>query len=151
MVWFWLTLTIILTVVEISTVQFVSIWFSVGAAVSTVAVAIFPTINIGWQIVIFAVTATVLLIATRPLVKRFLEKRTEEQKTNLDLIIGKDAIVTEKIDNINGMGAVKINGLTWSARSDGADTIDVGELVTIDRIVGNKVIIKRKENSVCGG
>lgn len=146
MVWFWLSLTIILTVVEMSTVQFVSIWFAVGTAISTIIVAIFPTMNIGWQILIFAVVATVLLIATRPLVKRFLEKRTEEQKTNLDLIIGKDAVVTEKIDNTFGTGAVKINGLVWSARTDDEDNIEVGEIVTIKKIVGNKLIITKKGN-----
>lgn len=151
MVWFWLSLTIILTVIEISTIQFVSVWFAIGACVSTIITAIFPSIALAWQLVIFTIVATTLLLATRPFVKKFLAKRSEEQKTNLDLIIGKDAIVTEKIENILGSGAVKINGLTWSARCEGEEVIDIGEIVTIERIVGNKVIIKRKEENVCCG
>ena len=108
MVWFWLSLTVLLTVVEMTTVQFVSLWFAVGAAVSTLACAIFPNIGIGWQILIFALTATALLIATRPLVKKFLSRRTEEQKTNLDLILGREALVTEAVNNTLGTGAVKV-------------------------------------------
>ncbi len=146
MVWFWLSLTIFLTVVELSTVQFVSIWLAVGSAVSTIIVAIFPTMNIGWQILIFVLVATALLIATRPLVKKILERRTEEHKTNLDLILGKDAVVTEKIDNTFGTGAVKINGLVWSARTDDGSDIEVGEIVSIKKIVGNKLIIMKKGN-----
>ncbi len=144
MVWFWLSLTIVLTVVEMSTVQFVSLWFAVGSAISTIVVAIFPTMNIGWQILIFSLTSAALLVATRPLVKKFLARRTEEQKTNLDLIIGKDAIVTEPINNTLGTGAVRISGLVWSARTIDESTAECDEIVIVEKIVGNKLIIKKK-------
>ena len=143
MVWMWLSLAVFLTVVEISTTQFVSIWFAAASAVTTVITAIFPEMHIGWQLLIFAALSLALLIATRPFVKRLIARRTEEQKTNLELIIGREARVTEDIDNINGLGAVKVGGLIWSAKSEDGSAVAKDEIVTIVRIEGNKVIIKK--------
>ena len=143
MVWMWLSLAVVLTVIEISTTQFVSIWFAAASAVTTVIAAIFPEMHVGWQVLIFAALSLALLVATRPFVKRLIARRTEAQKTNLELIVGREAIVTEDIDNINGLGAVKVGGLVWSARSeDGAD-VAKDEIVKIVRIEGNKLIIKK--------
>lgn len=141
MVWFWLGLTIALTVLEATTTQFVSIWFAAGSAVCTIVCAIFPSIGLGWQILIFVLCSLALLIATRPLVKRLLSRKTAEQATNLDRLIGKRAVVTEQIDNLRAVGAVKINGLVWSARSANDEVIPVGEIVVFERINGNKAIV----------
>ena len=141
MVWIWLSLTIVLTVIEISTFQLVSIWLATGALAATIVTAIFPTLAIGWQIAIFLCASAALLIATRPIVKRLL-KKTAAQETNLDLVIGKEAVVTEDIDNIRGSGAVKINGLEWSARSENGMAITKDSVVTVISISGNKLIVK---------
>lgn len=142
MQWAWLALTVGLLVVELSTVQLVSVWFAVGAMVTAIVTAIFPELAIYWQITIFVVLSVGLLLSTRRLVKKFI-KRTDEQKTNLDLHIGKSAVVVEEIDNINGVGAVKINGVIWSARSEGDEKISKDEIVTIKKISGNKMIVSK--------
>ena len=143
MVWMWLTLAVILTVVETSTAQFVSIWFAVASAVTTVVVAFFPEINIGWQLLIFTALSLALLAATRPFVKRLIARRTEAQKTNLELVLGREAIVVEDVDNINGLGAVKVGGLVWSARSEDGTAILKDDIVTVVKIEGNKLVIKK--------
>ncbi len=144
MVWFWLGLTVALTVVEATTVQLVSIWFATGAAASAIVTAIFPSLAVPWQILIFTASSLLLLIATRPFVNKFLLKRKGDHQTNLELLIGKSAIVTEAIDNIRGVGTVKINGLIWSARSQDGNNISDGEIVTFVCIQGNKAIVSRK-------
>ena len=53
-------------------------------------------------------------------------------------------MVVEDIKNIEGLGAVKINGLVWSARSQDGEDISVGEIVVIKKIEGNKTIVKKK-------
>ncbi len=145
MVWFWLGFTVALTVLELVTTQFVSIWFAVGAAVCTIVCAIFPTIGLGWQILIFVLCSLALLIATRPLVKRLLNKRSAEHETNLDRLIGKNAVVTEEIDNLRSVGAIKIGGLVWSARSSDGEIIPVGEIVVFESINGNKAIVSKTD------
>ena len=144
MSWFWLSLAIALTVIELSTVQLVSIWFAVGAGITSLLKVIFPQISIAWQVVIFVFISAALLVATRPLVKRFLYKKNKESETNLELVIGKEAIVVEEINNIKGEGAVKINGLVWSARSIDNSQIPVDTIVIFKEIDGVKAMVERK-------
>ena len=148
MVWFWLALAIALLVLELITVQLVSIWFSIGAGATAIVLAIVEgaggNLGIAWQVVIFAVVSGVLLLFTRKLAMKLL-KRGKNQETNLELNIGKTAVVTEKIDNVRGEGAVKINGLEWSARSLDDSVIEKDELVIFKEIRGNKALVERKE------
>lgn len=143
MMWVWFALAILLLVVELATVQFVSIWFSASALVTGIVVTIFNDMPIVWQIVLFVVLSVVALFATRPLVKK-LTSGSKSSKTNLELNIDKPAVVTEKIDNIKETGAIKINGLVWTARSIDNSVIDVGEIVVFKEISGNKALVLRK-------
>ena len=52
--WFWLALMVALIVVEVATVQLVTVWFAVGAGVTSLVTAL-ANIEIYWQIVIFTV------------------------------------------------------------------------------------------------
>ena len=146
MEWIWLGLMIALVVIELTTTQLICVWFAFGAMVTSILTVIFGNIGfgIGWQIVVFIIVSVALLFSTRPIVKKFLHKKTEKQKTNLELYIDKEAIVTEDIDNIRGEGAVKINGLVWSAKSKSGEGILSGEIVIFKEIIGNKAIVERK-------
>ncbi|MGM9645164.1 MAG: NfeD family protein [Eubacteriales bacterium] len=145
MIWFWFALAVVLVVVELSTTQLVSIWLAASAAVTAVITAIFPALGIQWQILIFVFLSAVLLVSTRRFVKKFM-KRTKDQETNLELYIDKVVIVTEEIDNIKDTGAVKMNGIIWSARSTDGSVIPKDEYAVVKKIQGNKVIVARKEN-----
>ena len=147
MIWFWLALTIALVVVELSTTQLVSVWFACGSAITAITIAIVTScggnLPVIWQIVIFVVTTTAILVSTRPLVKRF-SKRTSEHRTNLELNIDQTAVVVETIDNIKGQGAIKLNGLEWSARSLDNTVIEKDEIVIFKEIKGNKALVIKK-------
>ena len=144
MAWTWLIIAISLTVLELFTYQFVSIWFAVGGFITAIVTSIFPDLGIGWQISIFVISSLIFLFATRPMVRKLLAKRGKAQETNLELILGKEAIVVEDINNIEGRGAIKINGLVWSARSQSDENITAGEIVIVKKIDGNKTIVKIK-------
>jgi membrane protein implicated in regulation of membrane protease activity len=147
MVWFWFALAIALLVIEIATTQLVSIWFSIGAGVSAIVTAIVKSaggsLDIVWQVLIFVVVSAALLLSTRKLAKKIL-KRNKNQETNLELNLGKIAVVTEEINNVKGEGAIKINGLEWSARSADDSIIEKEALVVFKEIQGNKAIVERK-------
>ena len=146
MVWKWLSLAIALVVVEMSTTQLVSIWLAVGSAITAIITAIVKSFGgslpVVWQVVIFVASSAILLASTRKLVKKLL-KRNEKQETNLELNLNKVAVVTEKIDNIAGTGAIKINGLEWTARSLDDSVIDKDECVVFKEIKGNKAFVVR--------
>ena len=140
----WLGSAMALLVLEMLVTDLVSIWFAAAAFLVGIVTAIFPSLHWGWQIFIFAILSAALLFSTRPLVKKFLKKR-KSQETNLELILGHVGIVEEDVNNDLALGAVRINGLVWSARSEDGTEIEKGEFVVVQNISGNKLIVKKRE------
>ncbi len=135
----WLILAIILACVEAATLGIVTIWFAIGALAGLiVSLTGLPFI---YQFIAFLVTSGVLLYFTRPIVKKYLVKKT--QRTNSDRLIGEKGIVIEKIDPVMGKGQVKVLGQIWSARPSDNESIDVDEMVEVKEISGVKLIVKK--------
>ncbi|MFA9381255.1 MAG: NfeD family protein [Acetanaerobacterium sp.] len=134
----WLAAIIVFCVGEAVTVQMISIWFGAGALLALISSMLGAQ---GWvQVGIFFVGSAVMLIATRPLVKKLVGAR--KTATNADMVVGATGIVQEPIDNVLGAGRVYVNGLSWSARSEDGAPQPEGEKVLITRIEGNKVYVK---------
>ena len=136
---FWLVLVIILSVIEIATVSLVSIWFVASGIV--VMILSFFIGDIAIQSTIFALLGILLLLVTRPIVAKLKSK--DNAKTNLDRIIGEEAIVTEDITK-NNVGEVKIDGKRWSAISK--NKCLKGDTVKVLSIDGVKLIVKKEED-----
>ncbi|MBQ0124700.1 MAG: NfeD family protein [Clostridiales bacterium] len=133
----WLGVIVAAIIIEALTVALVSVWFIPGAIIA-MALAFFD-MPLYLQIIAFAAASAVMLTCFKPIIKKTL--KIKEEPTNvIDTVIGKQAIVTEKIDNLNEFGAVKIQGKEWSARSADGSEIDVGEVVNIIEIRGVKLI-----------
>lgn len=138
MMYFWLGIVILLSVIETLTADVLTIWFIVSGLV-TLGLSFFID-NFIIQLALFTLLGILLLITTRPLIKKLLKK--EEVKTNLDRVIGMEGIVTEKITKTS-VGEVKVDGKKWSAVSN--KTIEEGTLVTILEIDGVKLKVKEVE------
>lgn len=137
---FWLVMFILFLLVELFTFQLVSIWFCVGALAAMVSTHF--EIKFLYQIIIFIAASIFMILASRPLVRRYINN-TNKEKTNADRIIGKHCLVTEEINQLKGTGAVKVDGLEWSAKcEDINETIQPGEDVYIVDIQGVKAVVK---------
>lgn len=136
----WFILFVIFVAAEIVTAgALVSIWFCFGALAAMFAAMAGTSFTI--QMVIFIAVSVVLLIFTKPFAKKLLNGRIEA--TNAPALIGKYGIVTEEINNIEAVGAVKIDGKIWTARSsDEREIIKEGAEVKILDIQGVKLIVK---------
>ena len=134
----WLIVVFALIILEVSTVNLVSIWFIASGIVSLI-VSIFYD-NFLVQFAVFVLLGIVLLLTTRKILMRWMKPSGE--KTNLDRIIGATAITTEPILK-NSIGEVKIEGKHWSAISK--EKIEVGEEVTVEKIDGVKLIVRKKD------
>ena len=110
---FWLVLFVVLALFELVTVNLVSIWFSLGALITTFVSLV--TDNLMIHLAVFTISSILLLLLTKPFVKKM--KKREGVPTNLDMVIGKTGVVTEKIER-DGIGEVKVLGKKWSAYSD---------------------------------
>ena len=139
----WLGIAVLLIIIEAFTFDLVAVWFAASALVLTIVTSIVPTLDVFWQIAIFVSVTAVLLISTRNAVKKFM-MRKKGQETNLELIVNHNAMVVEDINNDEEVGAVKINGLIWSARAKDGQCIDKGTIVEVVEIRGNKLIVIKK-------
>lgn len=115
-----------------------SIWFGCGAFVM-IFLSFLP-IPFRWQLLIFAVLSLLLLIFTRPLAVKKL--RVKKTPTNSDSLIGKKVLVTEKITELE-KGAVKVNGVIWSARSEDNSEIAKGSECRVSEIEGVTLVVKK--------
>lgn len=134
----WLGILIGAIGAEAATMALTAIWFMPAALVSMI-LSLFG-VKFYWQLIAFLVISLGLLIATKPLCKKFLYKGKDE-RTNAEALIGRQGVVTEAIENLQETGAVRINGLTWSARSHDGSAIPAGTVVTIREISGVKLIV----------
>lgn len=139
MVWVWLALLVLFIITEVATVQLTTIWFAGGALIAMLLSA-FGVKSIVIQVIAFLAVSIILLLATRPLVKKYINKKS--QPTNADRCIGEKAVVTEEINNLLGKGTAKINGVEWTARSENDENIELGTTVTVVKIDGVKLIVK---------
>ena len=81
----------------------------------------------------------------RPIAKKHLPVGVE--KTNTDSWIGRTEKVLTTIDNNAGTGMIKIGDVEWRAVSDDGSVIPEGTLVTIQRLEGTKLYVKRELQS----
>lgn len=133
----WLIISGVCFIAEIITVGFLVFWFGVGALVAMVVS--FFTSNIIIQTAVFIISSAILLFATKPFVKKFLD--VKPTNTNAFSIIGKRALVIKEINSVHSTGQIKINGEVWSAESESDETIPEGSEVEISYIKGVKAIV----------
>lgn len=135
----WLIILVTLLMFEASTVGLTTIWFAGGALIAAIASGLGAGVLVQW--ILFLGISLILLILTRPLAVRYMNR--EVQKTNVNSLIGKKAIVIQTINNLEQTGQVRINDIEWMARtsSDGV-TIPEQAIVTIEDVQGVKLIVK---------
>ena len=136
--WVWVAVTIICVVIESLTLSLTTIWFGISSFV--LVFLAFTPIPFGAQLFIFVALALVLLIFTRPVVKRRLNQK--QIATNYERIIGQIAVVTKKITALD-KGSVKINGMEWTAAVKEDITLEKGSKCIIDEIAGVTAYVKQ--------
>lgn len=137
----WLIAVAVFLVVEAIVPGLVSIWFAIGSLAALLAAMLHAKIWL--QVVWFLLISVAALALTRPLAQKYVNSRT--QPTNADRILGKECVVREPIDNVQGTGAVAVDGKVWTARMDTDEqTAAVGEIVVAQRIDGVKLIVEKK-------
>ena len=133
----WVAVIIIAIAVETASAQLVSIWFAGGGLAGLVAHFLHAPFWL--QVIVAAVVTLILLLATRPFVRRFLQEK--ETHTNADRVVGSIAVVNEPIDNVLAKGRVTVLGSDWTARSLDGGAIPAGAQVRVERIEGVKLIV----------
>ena len=136
----WVIVALVFVIVEMFTTGFAVMCISFGCLFGAGASAL--DWDIKWQLLVFAVGTALAFLTVRPLVYKFFYKKGREVKTNVDALVGRRAIVTERIEGELHAGRVKVDGDDWKAVSTDTEPIEVGEAVEITAI--NSVILTVK-------
>lgn len=138
MIYTWAALIVVFLIVEGLTAGLASIWFALGSVAALVSA--FLGAPVWLQITLFVIVSALTLIFTRPLARKYVNKRIEP--TNADRLIGASATVTERIDNIAAKGYVKAGGRLWPARSKSGEPIEKDTVTVVRSIEGIKLIVE---------
>lgn len=135
--WVWVAVTIICVVIESLTLSLTTIWFGISAFIMVFLA--FTPLPFFAQLLIFVAIAMLLLIFTRPVVKKKLNQK--KIATNYERIIGQIGVVTKKITALE-KGSIKINGMEWTAAVKGDVTLEEGSKCIIEEIAGVTAYVK---------
>ncbi len=139
---FWLVVMILFLVVEMITVSLVSIWF-VGGSLAAFLVSFFSH-EIWIQVLVFLGVSLGLLLLLRPLAAKFAVKQKDQLSSGAKALVGKRALVTEKIDNLHATGAVQVNGQFWSAKTpDDKIILEKDCVVVIREVDGVRLVVEK--------
>lgn len=137
MTYIWIAIIILLTIVELMTVNLVTIWYVASGLIALILS--FFTDSFTLEFAVFAILGTILLVTTRHPLQRLVNSK--KQSTNIDRIIGMTGIVTEEI-NKNKNGAVKVDGKVWTAYAD--KKIKVDSTVKVLEINSTKIKVEEE-------
>ena len=136
----WLAVTATALIVEFITAELVSIWFVGGGLVAMLLAGL----GLDWyfHLPAFIVVSLALMLCLRRVAMKRLVK--DDVKTNAETVIGKDFVLLKNI-GFNQAGEIKINGIVWTAVAEDENAeIPAGTKVIVERIEGNKYIVKEK-------
>lgn len=113
--------------------------FAVGALLAAVVGLL--GVGVGLAAVVFGVTSAMVFAALRPVAHRH-RRLPPAIRTGAAALVGRPAIVLERIANDEGVGCVKIDGEVWTARSyDEGEVIPAGERVEVVEIRGATALV----------
>lgn len=137
----WLILLVVLVVIELATMGLATVWFAGGALAATLASLLqFP---VALQALLFLAVSGLLLYFTRPIAVKYFNK--DRVRTNVESLVGRQAIVISEIDNLQGIGQVNVGGMEWAARTSVEGlALPVGAVVIVRAIDGVKLIVEEK-------
>ena len=136
-IYVWLTVLIIAVAAEAATSALIAIWFAPPAVLCMILSLV--GVPMAVQIPVFLLLSMALCLLFYRKLKDNMAKKSE--KTNIDALIGKTAVVEEDIMPLS-VGRVKVGGMSWSAYCEGDGVFaKKGEYVKIQAINGVKLLV----------
>ena len=113
--------------------------FAIGAAVAAILSA--AGLGAAGSAIAFVAVSIAVLALLRPIALRH-RRMPPQIRTGTAALVGRHALVLERIANNEGVGCVKIDGEVWTARSfDDDRVIDAGKQVEVIEIRGATALV----------
>ena len=138
----WLIAAVLLAIGEIATMGFFLAPFAAGALVAALVSAAGTGTAI--TLVVFLLVSIAALAALRP-IARSHRKMPALSRTGTAALVGRHAMVVERIANDEGVGCVKLDGEVWTARAyDEDEIIEQGRRVQVIEIRGATALVSEE-------
>ena len=135
----WVIAACVFGVGEMLTTGFFLAPFSLGALLAAIVDAAGAGEAAAW--IVFILASLLALAVVRPIARAHLHN-PPLIRTGAAALIGKQAVVLERIANHEGVGCVKIEGEVWTARSLDDDTVlEPGTRVDVVDIKGATALV----------
>jgi membrane protein implicated in regulation of membrane protease activity len=135
----WILVAVAFALGELLTTSFFLAPFSGGALAAALVAAIGGGAAGSWAT--FIVVSLLLLWVVRPIARAHL-RQPAQLRTGTAALIGRRAVVLERIANREAVGCVKIDGEVWTARAyDGERVIEAGTEVDVVEIRGATALV----------
>ena len=135
----WIIAAVVFGVGELMTTSFFLAPFSGGALVAALIAAIGGGAVGSW--VTFILVSLLLLWVVRP-IARSHRRMPPQLRTGTAALVGRRAVVLERIANHEAVGCVRIDGEVWTARAyDEDQVIEVGTDVEVVEIRGATALV----------
>ena len=135
----WLVVAVVLGVAEVLNLSFYLFPFAIGAAGAALVSLAGGGAVLAWPV--FAVLTAVSFGIVRPIAKRHLDV-PPQIRTGTAALVGRTAIVVERIDNDANVGRVRLDGEVWSARAfDDDQVFEPGTRVHVMDIKGATALV----------
>ncbi len=135
----WLILAGLFIIGEMITIGFLVFWLAIGSLLAMV-ISLFAPDALILQTAVFVISSSLLILFTKPLVDKYITKKTIP--TNVNTLIGKKAKVIVDINSLDCTGQVKVDGEIWSAKTNSEEIISKGSEVEILEIDGVKLLVQ---------
>jgi membrane protein implicated in regulation of membrane protease activity len=113
--------------------------FAIGGALAAVTDAAVSSEFASW--LVFVVASLLTLVVVRPIARRHLTS-APAIRTGSAALVGKQALVLERIANHEGVGCIKIDGEVWTARAFDEDRVyEPGTRVEVLAIKGATALV----------
>ena len=88
-----------------------------------------------------------MLAFTRPIAIKYFNR--DRVRTNVESLIGREAIVVSEVNNLQGIGRVTVGGQEWSARNiSNSEVLPVGTVGIVRAIDGVKLLIEERKEGI---
>ncbi|MBI4419960.1 MAG: NfeD family protein, partial [Gemmatimonadetes bacterium] len=137
----WIIAGVGLLIAEMIAPGFWLINVAVGCFASALA-ALIPGVGLAFQTAVFAAGTLVSAVLFRPILLRHFHRTTV--RTNVDALIGKTAVVTQRIEGATLAGRVLVDGEDWRGAAIDDTTLEPGTRVTVIEVDGSTLKVERE-------
>jgi membrane protein implicated in regulation of membrane protease activity len=135
----WLIAAVVFAVAEVVNLSFFLFPFAIGAAGAAVVDLAGAGAAITWAT--FAVLTALSFLILRPIARRHL-RQPPTLRTGTAALVGRSAVVLERIEGDTTAGSVRLEGEVWTARAYDEDTVlEPGTRVHVMEIRGATALV----------